>query len=426
MIALRVGETIGGRYELRRDLGCTARGLFFEATHRFTKRAVAVKVLPPDVRSGRGGELSARMMREARALSAIRHPGVVEVLDAAVLEDGTPYLVFEMLEGRTLEGLLATRGQLSPAVTAALAIQVCEALAVIHAAGVVHRNLKPGNIFVIPDAAGRDRVKLVDFGVAHVSDPREAKLTAAGAVLGTPWYIPPEQLLAENTVDSRVDLYALGVTMFECLAGRLPFEGTHKQVTLAVCGDGPRPRVIEFAPAVPPALAAVVDRALARARDDRFETATLLAKALEQALPSGPKPISILSPPQVLDATPLREGAPAVKTEAPKSRETVRAPYSTSVRIVMDDGVIDGRTEDISAGGLLVISRDPCEANQRGEVRFALPLEGEIVSCSVVLRWVSSERPGRRGAPRAIGLQFVDPPSKVTATIARYVAQLKA
>lgn len=415
MISLKVGDVIDGRYELRRDLGCTATGLVFEARHRFTARTLAIKVLSPDVPRARLGELRSRMMREARALSAVRHPNLVEVVDAAILGDGTPYLVLEMLEGRTLEGLLAARGRLSPEVTVALALQVCDALAPVHAAGVVHRNLKPGNVFLVRDATGVDRIKLVDFGVAYVSDAREEKLTGVGTVLGTPAYMPPEQLLAEGKLDAPVDLYALGVTMFECLTGRLPYDGSDREVMLAACGSGPSPKVAEVAPAVPAALAEVVERAFARAQDDRFQSAKGLAEALERALPSGGTRVAgskIISKTKIYDEPPEQR------------RRAARVPYSTSVRIVLEHAVIDGRTEDVSQGGVLVICREACEVGQRAEVRFALPLDGQLVTCTAQVRWVSAERPGRPRAPRAVGLEFVDPPPHVVATIARYVGQL--
>ena len=408
MIPLKVGDVIDGRYELRRDLGCTATGLVFEARHRFTARTLAIKILSPDVPRAQLSELRSRMMREARALSAVRHPGLVEVVDAAILGDGTPYLVLEMLEGRTLEGLLATRARLSPEVTVAFSLQVCDALAPLHAAGIVHRNLKPGNVLLVRDASGVERIKLVDFGVAYVSGPGEEKLTGVGTVLGTPAYMPPEQLLAEGKLDSRVDLYALGVSMFECLTGRLPYDGSHQEVLLAACGSAPPPKVTQVAPAVPTAVAEVVERAFARARDDRFESAKRLADALEKALPGVTRVAgSNAEPPE-------------------QRRRAARVPYSTSVRIVLQDAVIDGRTEDISQGGLLVICREACEVGQRAEVRFALPLDGQVVTCTAQVRWVSSERPGRRRAPRAVGLEFVDPPPHVVATLARYVRQLGA
>jgi serine/threonine-protein kinase len=223
---LFVGNTVDGRYELRRDLGRGAGGIVFEARHTFTGRRVALKVVAPDVPRAKLEELRGRLMREARALAAVHHPGVVEVLDGGVLDDGTPFVVMENLEGRTLEGLLTTRGKLSIHETVALTLQLADALEATHEAGVVHRDMKPSNVLITRDRDGRERVKLVDFGIAQIAGSKdEEKLTGIGALIGTPAYMAPEQLLALEDVDLRADLYALGITMFECLTGNVPYIG---------------------------------------------------------------------------------------------------------------------------------------------------------------------------------------------------------
>src|SRR5215472_4938925 len=136
-----IGDVIDHRYELRRDLGRGAGGVVFEACHTFTGRTVALKLVAPDVPRNMVGEMRARLLREARALAVLRHPGIVEVLDGGVTSDGTPYLVMEKLEGRTLEGLLTTRGKLSCEDAVATVLQLCDALDVAHRAGVVHRDV---------------------------------------------------------------------------------------------------------------------------------------------------------------------------------------------------------------------------------------------------------------------------------------------
>jgi serine/threonine protein kinase len=412
---LGIGDILDGRYELRSDLGRGASGLVFEARHRFTDRRVALKVLAPDVPRGQLIELRARLQREARALSAARHPGIVEVLDGGVTDDGTPYLVMEKLEGRSLEGLLAARGRITPEETVTLTIQLCEALAVAHRAGVVHRDLKPDHIFVVREPDGLERVKIVDFGIAQVRRTTDDRLTGIGALIGTPAYMAPEQLLALQDVDCRVDIYALGVSMFECLTGRVPYEGNYQRVLLKACSPDEQADTRPLLEAAGEELAGIVTRAFAREPGARFATVVELATALHAARPTAPARTLFLGPP------PLPLFAPAKPSAASQRRRTPRAPYVTPVHIALTAGSVEGRTEDVSEGGLLVITRQPCEANQRATVRFALPIEGRVVSSAVQLRWVRAARPEDPEGPRAIGAEFVEAPAEVRASIARYV-----
>jgi hypothetical protein len=410
--SVSVGSTVDGRYELRRDLGRGAGGVIFEAVHRFTGRRVALKVVAPDIPPALLPEMRTRLGREARALAAVRHPGIVDILDGGVLEDGTPYIVMEHLEGRTLEGLLVTRGKLSTEDTSALALQLCDALDAAHEAGVVHRDLKPANILIVRDRDIVERVKLVDFGIAQLKGPKEEKITGIGALIGTAAYMAPEQLLAYGDIDERVDLYALGITMFECITGNVPYMGAYPRVLLQACGEGPVPVL----PAeVDPRVAAVVEHAMARRREDRFASASEMALALRRAAPT--TRTAVLGPPAPV------VGAPAATADraAAQRRRSPRAPYVTPVRIALpDDGAVDGRTEDISEGGMLVICREACPTNVQVKVRFALPIEGHIVSCDAHLRWVRSARPNETDGPRALGLEFIAPPPEVQKSIARY------
>ena len=417
----QVGDTIDARYELRRDLGRGAAGLVFEARHLFTNRSVALKMIGPDVPKGQRGELRARLVREARALAAVRHPGIVEVLDGGVLADGTPYIVMDKLEGRTLEGLLATRGKFSREDTIALGLQLCDALDAAHKAGVVHRDLKPGNIFIVRDRDGEERTMLVDFGIAQVGGSQEEKLTGIGALIGTPGYMAPEQLLALDGVDGRADLYALGITLFECFTGKVPYEGNYQRVLLQACGDSPQPSLLEACPSAGAEIAAVVERCFSRKPEARYANALEVARALSKAAPSIPHRTYFLGP-----RPPPKFGAPSA-TPSPtipagqQRRRTPRAPYATPVRLVVSDGSIDGRSEDISDGGLLMICREPCPANVRATVRFALPIEGLVVSVEAQVRWVRAARADAEDGPRAVGIEFVDPQPEMRASIARYV-----
>ena len=342
----QVGDIIDARYELRRDLGRGAAGLIFEARHLFTNRSVALKMIAPDVPRGQLGQLRARLVREARALAALRHPGIVEVLDGGVLADGTPYVVMDKLEGRTLEGLFTTRGKFSREDTIAIGVQLCDALDAAHKAGVVHRDLKPGNIFIVRDRGGEERTKLVDFGIAQVDGSQEEKLTGVGALIGTPSYMAPEQLLALDGVDGRADLYALGITLFECLAGRVPYEGNYQRVLLQACGDSPQPSLLEACPSAGAEIAAVVDRCFSKKPEDRYANALEAARALAKAAPSVPHRTYFLGPrppPKVGPAGATRSSAfrPARSAAGRRGLRTRRLCVSSSA---MDPSTAGAKT----------------------------------------------------------------------------------
>lgn len=284
-----------------------------------------------------------------------------------------------------------------------------------HRAGVVHRDLKPDNIFVVRERDGRERVKIVDFGTAQVADPDGAKLSGIWAILGTPACMSPEQLLALPDIDSLADVYALGVTMFECLTGCVPYEGTYPRVLLQVCSEQAAPNIGERFPEVSEALAAVVQRAISKKREERFASVIELAGALHDAIPSAGDQTCFLGPP------PPSRFARSRAIDAGQRRRAPRTPYVTPVHVVLSRGSVDGRTEDISEGGLLVITRQHCEPSQRVTVRFALPIEGRVVSCEADLRWVRAARPDAVDGARAIGLEFVEPSPALRASIKRYV-----
>jgi tRNA A-37 threonylcarbamoyl transferase component Bud32 len=408
------GDDIDGRYELRRDVGTGGAGRVFEAVHRFTGRTVALKIVMPNAPPAVREELRARLMREARALAHSRHPNIVEVLDGGVLKDGAPFLVMEMLEGRTLEGLLAARGRLAVEDTLGLALQLCDGLEAAHAAGVVHRDVKPSNILVVHDHAKREVIKLVDFGIAHMKAPDGDKLTGIGALIGTPAYMSPEQLLALEDVDAQSDVYSLGVTLFECLTGEVPYVGSYQRVLLQVCSNAPVPTLASRRPDIPSDLSGVVDRAMARSRKDRYSDIKELRVALQRSMPGSHRDTHFFN------------GRPAVALKAPaarpaEQRRLVRVPYATPIQLALGGVVIDARTEDISTGGALVICRQTCPVNVLGTIKFASPIEGKIVSIGAVVRWVRAARSEDPEGPRAVGLEFQDAPAPVVASIARYV-----
>ncbi len=435
-MSLDIGTTVDRRYLLKREIARGGAGAVFEAEHIYTKRSVALKLLLPEQRSA--PEPRARLLREALALTAARHPGVVAALDAGETDDGTPYLVLELLEGRSLEGILAVRRRIGVAEAAWLGAGICEALAAAHRRGIIHRDIKPSNVFVARDEQGSEVVKIFDFGVARVPTEKN-KLTQDGGLLGTPEYMAPEQLLARE-VDGRTDLYAVGVTLYECVAGVVPFEGNFGEVLLKAATE-PVPPLRQRAAEVTAEFAAVVERALSREPDGRFADALAFAQALRQAAPAS-APFSLLGIRQGPPPIPVRAGAAAAAAAPapdstrvsvpggprampvppplpPTRRRFPRAPYVTPVRIFHDAVVLDGRSEDVSVGGLLVLAPQAFEQAQLVKVRFALPMTGRVIEIGATARWVKAA--GIRGA---VGLQFSSLPADAHEVIDRYVTMM--
>lgn len=291
-------------YVIERELAQGSFGTVYLARHGVLERRVAIKVLHRDLAGS--AEIVERFVREARAVNRIRHPHIVDIHDFGSLPDGRPYHVMEMLDGDSLASFLAARGRLDEAELLALFEPLCQALQAAHDAGVVHRDLKAGNIMVgtsplagtlagpgaepgAESATARPAiawVKLLDFGVAKLlSADRSGWLTSQGRVLGTPQTMAPEQILG-RAVDHRADIYALGVLLFQALTGRPPFTareaGLVEQQHLSVAP--PRP---SLAAPVSPALDAVVLRAMAKQPDQRFPSALSLWQALREAAGAG-------------------------------------------------------------------------------------------------------------------------------------------
>lgn len=402
---------IDGRYHLKRMLGHGAEGYVYEASHRYTGRRVALKLAG----AASGHEQRARMLREARFLGAIRHPGIVAIYDAGEATSGAylgPYLALELLEGRTLEGLLAARGQLAPHDAVAVVIQGCEAVAAAHSVGVVHRDLKPSNMIIVRNPASPERgdqVKLFDFGVSKSRGPSEAKLTGAGMPVGTPAYMSPEQLMADESVDERSDVYAFGAILFEAVTGRVPYAGNYPMILRSVCNNDLPPSARALVPTVDPALSDVIARAMSKDRLLRPQSVLELADQLRRALPEASTRAALLA----------GGSQPAGATR----RRFVRAEYITPARLTLQDGSeIDGRTEDISEGGILFVAREGREPDQRVRLRFALPIIGRVVTCEARLCWVRAAKQEQPNGLRAFGIEFIDLDLGVARAIDRFVS----
>jgi serine/threonine-protein kinase len=437
---ITVGEVVDRRYTLKREIASGGMGVVFEAQQAYTGRAVALKLPHRDhLGNARVGE---RLLREARALGAVKHPNVVEVIDAGIDPDGDVYIATEMLEGRTLEGILAARGELAALDVLLLARQLCDALAAIHARGVLHRDVKPGNVFITRDEHGSEVAKLIDFGIASLrvgeAPGGYGRLTAQGELLGTPEYMAPEQLLGLKDVDHRCDIYSLGVTLFEALTGELPFTGSAQELLATLATARQPPSLLSLRPLTPPRLAAAIERALAKDPAERFpdaasfaralgdmgeaagHTTRLLSGAMGQAARRAP-PARVEGDRHAVAAVPPLPQQPAV--DPAQRRRYLRAPYVSPVRLLLaDDTHLDGRAEDISLGGMLVIAAHPLPQESRVRVRFALPGHGAIATLTAVVRWNKHARAGRA----AIGLEFTEVPDDARRAIAMFVTLTSA
>ncbi|MBC7174474.1 MAG: serine/threonine protein kinase, partial [Polyangiaceae bacterium] len=255
-------------YEVIRCIGLGGMGAVYEARHVRLSKRVALKTMLEGL--SEKPDLVERILREGETIARIHHPHVVDIYDVGI-HDGVPYLVEEFLEGETLYDLLDRVGSLSATQIADLLVPIADALAAAHDANVVHRDLKPANIFLARDARGNVRPKLLDFGISKMSDRSDGpSLTKAGSVIGTPEYMPPEQIHLLPDIDGRADQYALGVVMYECITGVLPYRqaSLFELLSASVAGLFDPPHAI--CPDVDVDLELLVLRAMATDRRQRF------------------------------------------------------------------------------------------------------------------------------------------------------------
>ncbi len=301
---------IDGRYEVESTLGVGGMGVVLAARHKFTGAKVALKMLQPDLQLNQ--DAKERFLAEARTPSTIGHAGIVQVLDAGLTPEGELYLAMELLTGRTLRQAL--RAGLAAETSRRILLELLDALGAAHARGIVHRDLKPENVFL---AGESETVKLLDFGIAKVL---ETSRTVAGAMLGTPSYMAPEQLSDARSVDARADLWAVGVIAYELVSGTLPYpRGQFGDMVQALATRDPDPIRGHVANA-PPELERFFGRALSRDRDQRFASAGEMSDAIRgiplvtarRANPPTPAPL-------LPSAAPVAGDAPTVDSFAPSS-----------------------------------------------------------------------------------------------------------
>jgi eukaryotic-like serine/threonine-protein kinase len=284
-VSLTPGAIIEEKYRIVRQLGAGGMGAVYEAENLRIGRRVAIKVMHP----GSDRQDAIRFEREARAASRVGSRHIVEVFDLGNLPDGSPYMVMEYLEGETLGARLQKQGRISATDLAPIAHQVLEGLRAAHAAGIVHRDLKPDNVFLVDGQGSTECVKLLDFGISKFRD-REGEtsgLTRPGFAIGTPHFMSPEQLNASVDVDGRADLYAVGVLLYLCLSGSLPFEADSFEALMVKILFRAATPVDSVVPGLDRKIAALVAKAMARAPEDRYQSAAEFQGALASSGVSG-------------------------------------------------------------------------------------------------------------------------------------------
>ena len=287
-----IGTTVGGKYRVVRLIGQGAMGSVYEAERVDGEGRVAMKVIHGDLAPS--GDRLRRFHREARAASAIDAEHIAQVLDHGTdAATRAPYIVHELLEGRDLQQLLDRYRILHPDTALRIVAQACSGLQKAHEAGVLHRDVKPANLFLARQPGGAVVVKLVDFGIAKIKrDPGKGNastgLTRAGGILGSPFYMSPEQARGLKSTDFRTDVWSLGVVLYRALAGATPHASVDSfgELLVALCTQPPLP-LQEIAPWVPPEVAAVVGKALQIHPGARFPTAGAMLAAIDALLPSG-------------------------------------------------------------------------------------------------------------------------------------------
>lgn len=410
------GEVIARKYQVERVLAVGGMGVVVAARHRHLDQRVALKFLLPS--EATQAEYAGRFLGEARAAVALRGEHVVRVLDVGTLDNGCPYMVMEYLEGRDLRAEINERGALPPSEAVGYVLQACEALAEAHALGIVHRDVKPSNLFKTRRPDGSVSIKVLDFGISKrvLGDASlDPKLTATRAVLGSPHYMSPEQVRSARTVDHRSDIWALGVTLHELVADDTPFFGDSlTALSAAIVADEPIP-LRSQRPDVPEALEAIVLRCLAKHPDARFQSVGELAAALE-SLASGD---ALLSVQRTIGIA--RHSRPDWE---PSSTANARISFADTVSV--EPGVSDGRTADPvptrdREQETLAATTDTTSSRERPLRRWLLALVA-VVAALVGLGWIAiTKRPepgvGAHGEPVRLVAPPTSPPAPIVAPV---------
>ena len=407
----QIGQTLGGKYAIVRLLGEGGMAFVFEASHQRLQQRVAIKLLTPEF--ARDPELVKRFEREARAVARLRTKHVARVMDVDSTPEGIPYIVMEFLEGRDLDAELVARTRIPLGEAVDYILQACAGMLEAHGMGIVHRDLKPANLFLAKEHAGDDRVvKVLDFGISKIVG-EATRLTGAGAVLGTVMYMSPEQVRAEPNVDTRADIWALGVILYELIAGRTPWDGHSHQIAAAIVSRDP-PDIRTFAQ-VPDTVATTLRTMLQRDPARRFATVREVVASLAPFAPTGSIGAGIVE--QI-----------AMGQSGARSRPSGQGQVPThTIPMGSRPGALEAASKAAQAGGPLVgpapsAPTAPARVGRRSRSRLVLMLAvavGLLGAAGVVLILVTAwQHQTPAGTPATAHSLSVTPSASVTVTAA--------
>jgi serine/threonine-protein kinase len=409
---IAVGQTIGN-YQITAKLGEGGMGVVYLAEHPIIGRKVAMKAIHPEL--SRNAEVVSRFVTEAKAVNQIGNEHIVDIHDFGTTGDGEFYFIMEFLQGEALVDRLKRTSPLEVSRALAIAIQVTDALGASHQHGIIHRDLKPENIFLITKGHSADFVKVLDFGLAKLTqgDDKVSHKTRTGSVMGTPYYMSPEQCEGKANIDHRSDIYSLGVILFEMLTGKIPFggEGYGEIIVKHITAPVPSPRAINLR--LPYSVEAIILRALAKRRDDRFQTMAEFAAALED--------------PEGYAAT-----APVFDADAAPSAPIAIPPTSAAGAVGRSDSVVSGEvvfgeptpgvgaqavpmpsTFRHAAGELAEEEEDFAPVRSSRKVGLAVAIVGAVLAAGIAAYLVTKPRPTQAPASAAV---TVPAPKKVKLT----------
>jgi serine/threonine-protein kinase len=412
-----IGRRFGDRYEILSKIGEGSQARVYLARHIMIDRPVAVKFLLPVLATDRS--LVGRFLNEGRAAGSLGHPNIVESLDLGFAPDGAPYLVLELLEGRTLADEIVAAGPLDPARAAYIGAQIASAVSAAHARGIVHRDLKPANVLLIERNGRRDHVKVLDFGISKFTATGSRVTTITGQPLGTPGFMAPEQIEDPQNTDIRADVYGLGATLYDMLCGVPPFaEFGFPKVLRLIVEEEPR-RITEIRQGLPRGLVDIVEQAMKKLPADRFQTMEEFEHELHafaeepsrrglESRRGGPRPMHAAPasvPPPAPPPRPAASRAPE-PPEQPKRRRKLALVAllagSALALVLLLVALRRGETE-APAGPKpdVTVARQPIAPAPRGESPPATtgsPQEPEAVPAPVAGKPSSTARVHERGA----------------------------
>ncbi len=432
------GDILAGKYRVDRVLGAGGMGVVVSATDEQLERRVAIKFLLPEY--AQHHEASERFLREARAAVKIQSEHVARVIDVGTMDTGAPYIVMEYLEGADLAEVLERQGALPVEEACRHVLEACDAIAEAHAKGIIHRDLKPANLFLARQPDGTSKVKILDFGISKSTIAgQDMSLTRTSALMGSPLYMSPEQMRSSRDVDSRTDIWSLGVILYELLTGRPPFDAQSvPELSAKVLLDHPSP-VSSARPELPPELDAVFKQVLAKDPSDRYATVGDFAM---DVLPFGPRRAKanveriartlreaglskrVLTlpmtdpPPALLDATAMANQVPTIREPrvAQETDETMPSAGMT-VRTEASWGrtngpAIEGPPSSVKRGRGLVVGLGLSGVLVAGGVVAALvlrPDSEEAPEEAPTVAAVMEESAVPLGEPKAVDLEAAEP-----------------